>query len=324
MTWQVGVIGAGTHGVRYLRHLARDVESLEPVALCRRDRQVGEGLAGELGCRYHARPADLIADPQVQTVIVCTPPSSHFGLAEMTLAAGKPLLLEKPLTGTLAEARRLARLAAESGAPPLLLAQTERWNATVREARALWPALGRVHHLRLSQRLAPTRLTWQRDPEISVGGSVLLTGVHLFDLVRHLTGQEFTEIDSRQRQVLNPTLEDQFLARATLADGTWVDLEVGKFTRSVSCLLEAVGETGQLLADYRHGGVTLIREGERERRETGPAPPTLPALLRDWLRVLDREIPPPVTVADGLRTLEVVEACYLSHRERRPVRIAEL
>jgi len=37
MTLNVGVVGAGTHGARYLRHLAGDVPGLAPVALCRRD-----------------------------------------------------------------------------------------------------------------------------------------------------------------------------------------------------------------------------------------------------------------------------------------------
>lgn len=312
MTFRIGVIGAGAHGTRYLRHAARDVPGLEPVALCRRDLAAGQVLAEELDCRCHASAHELIADPTVDGVIVCTPPSSHFELAAAVLAAGKPLLLEKPLTGTLAEARQLAELAARPGSPPLMVAQTLRWNPVIAQVRGLWPRLGKVHLVRLAQRLEPTTLAWQRDPAQTVGGSVLLTGVHIFDLVRHLTGREFTEIDSRQDHILNPAVEDFFLARARLDDGCRVSLEVSKFTRSRAAWLEAVGEEGQIFADYLQGGVLLRQGAQEERFEVSARIPTLPLVLGDWLRAVQSGGPPPVTVADGVATLQVADACYRS------------
>ncbi len=323
-TLHIGVIGAGSHGQRYLKHARHDVDGMEPVACCRRDAVAGAEIAARFGCRHLVASAELIADPQVDAVVVCTPPSSHFPLARDVLAAGKPLLLEKPMTGTLEEARRLCELDAASASPPLLLSQTLRWNPAIRKARELWSRLGRVHMIRLVQRLAPTEMPWQRDVTQSMGGSVLLTGVHLFDLVRHLTGQEFVQVDSRQRQVLHDSLEDHFLARAELADGTWVSLEVGKFTQSVSCWLDAAGDEGQLWADYRHGGVLFLQGGAAERQAADASMPTLPSVLAAWRDQIAKGAPPAVGATDGLRTLEVVAACYLSHRERRPVRIAEL
>ncbi|MFH1845004.1 MAG: Gfo/Idh/MocA family oxidoreductase, partial [bacterium] len=243
--FRIGVIGAGIHGERYVRHAARDVPDLEPVQVCRRDREAGQQLADRYGCRYQPETDAVITSPEVDGLIICTPPSTHFPLAAATVAAGKPVLLEKPMTGTLVEARELCRLAAT--APSLLMvAQTLRWNPVIRKVKELWSSLGRVHFIRLAQRLAPTQLAWQRNPAESVGGSVLLTGVHLFDLARYLSGGEFALVDSRQRQVLHPCLEDNFLARAELEDGTWVSLEVSKYTHSVSCWLEVVGEEAQL------------------------------------------------------------------------------
>jgi predicted dehydrogenase len=320
MTFRIGVVGAGSHGQRYLRHAAADVPEMAAVARCRRDAAAGRALAGASGLRWHADAADLIADPDVDGVVVCTPPSSHFDLAAAVLAAGKPLLLETPLTGTLAEAERLAGLDAAS-APPLMLAQSLRWNPVLRRARELWPLLGPVHLVRLAQRLAPTTLAWQRDLALTVGGSVLLTGVHLFDTVRFLTGREFAAVDSRQRQVLNPAVEDLFLARGRLDDGCWVDLEVSKYTRSRACWLEVVGETGQLWADYLLGGLVLRRGRDEELHDVSAQAPTLPPLLGDWLAAVRAGVPPPCGVADGVATLRVVEACYRSARENREVAV---
>jgi len=215
------------------------------------------------------------------------------------------------MTGSLGEAERLAELATESEAS-LMVGHSLRWNPVLLKVRELWPRLGTVRLVRLAQRLAPTALPWQRDVEQTVGGSVLLTGVHLFDLVRWLTGAEFVSVDSRQRQVLNPVVEDQFLARAVLTDGCWASLEVSKHTQSRACWLEAVGDKAQLQADYLRGGVLLRRGAEEERFAVSAQAPTLPLMLADWLTAINTGGRPPVTVDDGLATLQVVAACYRS------------
>lgn len=308
MTWRVGIVGAGTHGARYLNHLQHDVAGAEPVAICRRDTTAGRELAGRFGVDLEADGESLVVREDVDAVIVATPPSTHFRFAKAALTAGKPVLLEKPMTGTVEEARELTDLAGGR----LMVAQTLRWNPVLQRARELWPELGRVHHVRLAQRLAPTTLAWQRTRDESVGGSVLLTGVHIFDLARWLTGCEVVHVESRQRQVLNPVVEDFFLARAELDDGAWVSFEVSKYTQSRACWLEAVGEQAQLAADYLGGGL-VVRTGKQERREAVDARvPTLPAMLNEWIASLDAGVPPPVTATDGLRTMEIVAACYAS------------
>lgn len=311
MEFRIGIIGAGAHGERYLRHGLRDVPGLTVTAICRRDRAAGAELAARYGVRYLPEAAAVAAAPDVDGVVVCTPPSTHFELAAATLVAGKPLLLEKPMTGTLAQAERLAALDAAARAP-LFLGQSLRWNPVVLKARELWPRLGRVRLVRLAQRLAPTALAWQRDRSQTVGGSVLLTGVHLFDLARFLTGRQIVRVQSRQWQVLNPVVEDFFLARAELDDGCQVSLEVSKYTDSRAQWLEAVGEDGQLWADYLHGGLVLRRGRTEERFDADATLPTLPAMLRDWLACVRTGSRPPVGAADGLATLRVVDACYRS------------
>ncbi len=311
MTFRIGIVGTGAHGTRYVRHGLNDVPDLTVTAICRRQQGPGRELADSFGVRYHREPLDLIADPEVDGVVICTPPSTHFPLAREVLNAGKPLLLEKPMTGLLTEAEQLATL--DATAPHhLMVGQSLRWNPVLLKVRELWSRLGRVHLVRIAQRLAPTELAWQQDLAQTVGGSVLLTGVHLFDLTRWLTGAEFIAVDSRQAQVQNPVVEDFFLARAVLADGCWASLEVSKYTASRSCWLEAVGEHGQLRADYLKGGVNLLCGQEEEHFEVSAQVPTLPAVLRDWLEAIRTGAEPPVTVHDGLATLQVVDACYRS------------
>ena len=321
MTFRIGVIGAGVHGERYVRHGGQDVPGMAVTALCRRSRGPGQELATRHGARYHQEAAALIADPEVDGVVVCTPPSTHAALAAAVLTAGKPLLLEKPMTGTLAEAEQLAALDGTT-APPLFVGQSLRWNPVLRKMRELWPRLGPVHLVRGCQRLAPTTLAWQRDLAQTVGGSVLLTGVHLFDTVRWLTGREFAAVESRQRQVRNPVVEDLFVARATLDDGCWASLEVSKYTQSRACWLEAVGEHGQLRGDYLLGGVWWRSGADEEYHDVSARVPTLPTMLGDWLAAVRDGSPPPVTVHDGLATLRMVDGCYRSAAAGQEVSLA--
>ena len=318
MSFRIGVIGAGTHGTRYLRHAANDVKGMSVGGLNRRNQELGSSLAKEFHCPYHASAEGLVNDPQVDGVIICTPPSSHFELARMVIKSGKPLLIEKPMTGSLSQAQALAQLAPKS---PVMVGQTLRWNPVIRKVAELWPTLGKVHHIRLAQRLEPTTLAWQKDPKETVGGSVLLTGVHIFDLARHLTGHEFTEVDSRQDAILNPVVEDIFLARARLDDGCWVSLEVSKYTQSRACWLEAVGEKGQIFADYLNGGVTLRQGTQQENFDISAKIPTLPLILEDFLALAQGQIESPVPVADGLATIAVADACYRSAKQLKPVRL---
>ncbi len=318
MTFRIGLIGAGTHGTRYLRHARNDVPGMEPVALCRRQANAGKELAQELGCRHLVEARELIKSPDVDGVVICTPPATHFEFAKAVLDSGKPLLLEKPITGTLQEAELLA---AHPQAQKVMVAHTLRWNPVIQKLRQLWPRLGQIHHVRVCQRLAPSTLPWQSNPKETVGGSVLLTGVHLFDLVRHLTEQEFVEIDSRQEMILNPVVEDFFLARGRLQDGCWVSMEVSKFTQSRACWLEAVGQKGQLFADYLQEGI-LLREGSREERwDISARVPTLPLVLQDWLQSVQEGAPGPVTLNDGLATMRLVDACYRSAAEKQNCRL---
>lgn len=323
MDLKIGIIGCGIHGGRYLKHAARDVTGLHPVAINRRDEAAGQKLAAEYGCRFHADARDLINDPDVQAVIIATPPSTHFPYACAVLEAGKPLLLEKPMTGTLAEARELALLAALPTAPPVMIGQTLRWNPVLLKLRELLPQIGRVHMMRIVQRLEPTQLAWQSDMNETVGGSVLLTGVHLFDTVRWLSGAEFREVDSRQERILNPAVEDFFLARARLSDGAHVSLEVSKFTRSRVCLIEVVGEDGQLLGDYYFGGLRLIQGAQETFFDIPANTPTLPLVLAAWRDSVSQKRKPPVSVTDGFKTLEMVEACYESAKLFRPITVGE-
>ena len=95
-----GLIGMGTHGMRYARHLMHDVEGVELYAVCRQDPLRGTAFAREHNVRYYREYLDLLGDPQVDAVAVVTPSRLHERICTTALAAGKAVLVEKPMACT--------------------------------------------------------------------------------------------------------------------------------------------------------------------------------------------------------------------------------
>jgi predicted dehydrogenase len=314
---RIGLIGLGTHGLRYAKHLVADVVGLELAAVCRRDADAVAAVARQFGVRGFTDAAQLIDDDAIDAVLIVTPPPSHLPLATLALERGKAVLLEKPLTWTLPEAMQLQQ-AVQRTQGKLFLAQSLRYSKSLRMAAQEMAQLGEIRSFTASQRLPRTTLAWQHDATPHPMGSILNTGVHLYDLVRWMLGAEFATVYTRARCIENPHQEDLFKTLATLRGrDTLVALEIAKSTNSRSSNLEIVGEHGQLWVDYQLDAVTLVRGGERTvLREAGTVY-TIPLLLADFARAVAQGATMPIGVADGVRTMEVVDASYRSMQSGR-------
>jgi predicted dehydrogenase len=145
---------------------------------------------------------DVVADPQVQVVHVCTPNHLHRPMAQAALAAGKHVICEKPLATTLGDAQDLAALAASSG----LVATVPfvyRYHPVVREARARIAAgdIGPLHLIHGSYLqdwlLDPASNNWRVDPVLGGTSRVFADiGSHWCDLVEWVSGERFTEVSA--------------------------------------------------------------------------------------------------------------------------------
>jgi predicted dehydrogenase len=110
---RLGVIGLGLMGERYGRVLGT-LSACELIAVSDLDSSKAHTIAARLGCANCSSDA-LIAHPDVDAVCVCTPEDTHADIACAVLAAGKDLLVEKPLARSSAEARRIVSTAEVSG-----------------------------------------------------------------------------------------------------------------------------------------------------------------------------------------------------------------
>lgn len=103
---RVALIGAGRIGTSHATLLARLVPGARLVAVADPRPGAADQLAGSLGCRAVADPADLLADPQVEAVVITASSQAHAELVTAAAAAGKAVFCEKPMGLTLEEIDR--------------------------------------------------------------------------------------------------------------------------------------------------------------------------------------------------------------------------
>ncbi|MBD5786214.1 Gfo/Idh/MocA family oxidoreductase [Cellulosimicrobium terreum] len=211
--YRAGIIGLGFMGGVHARAVRTAGGTVTLVAgadqAAARD---GANALGALGAASSA--AELIADPDVDVVHVCTPNSTHVALARAALEAGKHVVCEKPLATDVEGATELAGLAAEARAADGRVAVVPfayRFHPMVREARerVRQGRIGTVHLVHGSYLqdwlLNETDDNWRVDPELGGASRAFADiGSHFCDLLEFTTGQRIASLVARSSTV-NPT-----------------------------------------------------------------------------------------------------------------------
>lgn len=321
MALSIGLAGLGVHGERYARHLlAGDVPGAVLGAVCRADAPAGRAFAERHRVRFESDPVALAE--AVDAVVLVLPPALHGTFALAAIAAGRPLLVEKPLAADPTTAGAIVRAARGAGVP-LMVGQTLRFDPLLVELRALRETVGALRSISINQRFEPSERAWLDRPDS--GGLLLNTGVHGFDLLRWLTGLAPLSVRAWSARHLTRRTEDHFVAVWRLMPGDVLAVvDNARSTGSRSGRVEWVGADGQLWGDHVHR--TLEQVVGRERRTLGPIPaaPTVPATLGAFVRSVTGGEEPPVTGEDGLAAVVMVEAARRSAELGRDVLLSEI
>ncbi len=226
----VALVGLGPAALPHLRSLQDLTDRIEfRYAFARRPDP--ERVLPYTGLVQLTNSLDLILqDPEVQAVIVATPPATHLDICEKCFAAGKHVLLEKPLEVSFERSARLVELAEKAGLRLGLVLQHRYREASVALTNILQEGrLGEVQ-------AASVRIPWWRsqayynEPGRGTmardGGGVLLTqAIHTLDLFRSLVGvQSVKSAVVRQTKLHQMETEDYVSALLVLGQGAPGDL----------------------------------------------------------------------------------------------------
>jgi predicted dehydrogenase len=170
-----------------------EIPDLRVVAVADVDETYRQEAAQRFGVRPYAEAADLLAAPDVDIVVISTPPHIHAPLSLAAARAGKHIFCEKPLALSLDEADAVIAMAEQHNVC-LTVDYVLRPNPLNRHLRNLLHSgvLGPLLHMSLENLATDEALKpghWFWDPALS-GGIWVEHGVHFFDLFRWLSGEQ--------------------------------------------------------------------------------------------------------------------------------------
>jgi len=342
---RVGVLGYGAIGHEHNQAISR-VDGLVLSAVCDQNPsriEAARTLAPEVSA--FADGEGMLADDDIDLVIVSTPPSSHAEWALRAIAAGKHVVVEKPFCLTTAEADEMVG-AAESADRVLAVYQNRRWDADYLTLKRLVRsgAIGEpFHYESFVGSFAHPCNYWHSDEDVS-GGAIYDWGSHYLDWVLDLFQQPVAHVSgsAHKRVWHDVTNADHSRVAIRFADGVEADFIHSDLAAAMKPKWYVLGTAGAIVGQWRHERV-IARNNVGNLVEDPLAASESPALLslhsRDGSVTAVRSVVPPpepfhreladrlltgapmsVTPQGSRRNIAVMEAATISAREGgRPV-----
>ncbi len=236
MAIKIAVVGAGRMGKLHAR-VVSEMSEADLVGVADANAASAEAVAAQRNCKACVEPADLVAD--ADAAIIAVPTVAHADAARPFLAAGKSVLIEKPLTQDLAVGEELIALAKQTGAT-VQVGHTERFNPVVlaMKKHAIRPKFIDCH------RISPFSF---RSVDVGV---VLDMMIHDIDLVLMLAGGgEVASVDAVGVSVIGAT-EDIANARVTFANGCVANITASRLAIKAGRRMRIFSEEAYLSVDY--------------------------------------------------------------------------
>jgi inositol 2-dehydrogenase len=325
----VGLIGVGRMGLIYAEDLTYRVPGARLVASSDAN-PAAEAPVRELGVeKWYPHYQDLIADKEVDAVIIVTPTSLHCEIAIAAAQAGKAIFCEKPLSISLDEARATERAIAETGAF-FHMGFMRRFDRGYRAAKRKLEegVIGKPVTFKASSR-DPFRPSLEYlDPRHS-GGIIIDMGIHDIDLARWLMG-EVVQTYATGGVLSYPEVAevgdiDNAIITLNFASGALgvIDL-TRKGVYGYDIRTEILGTEATIKIGYLRETPITVSNKDGVMHDVVPYfmqrfEQAYVDQLKDFIEHLQQDKPPSIVCSDGVAALEIAEAATRAFRENRPV-----
>ncbi|HHV55439.1 MAG TPA: Gfo/Idh/MocA family oxidoreductase [Firmicutes bacterium] len=337
------VVGCGVIGPLHAAGVAKGPFT-RLVACCDIVAERAENLARQHGAKAYTSLEQVLDDPEVEAVSICTPSGMHPEMTIRALRAGKHVLTEKPMAIHLEDADAMIRTAEETGGQLAVIFQ-RRTQPVFRTIKAAMeekvlgkPVLGDAYmkYYRSPEyyRSADWRGTWQWDG----GGALMNQGIHIIDMLQWLMGPVESVYAHAGTLVREIEVEDTAVAVLKFRNGAFGVIEgTTSVYPGVDHRIELHGEKGTIRVDGERivewrvegpDGKPVSRLEGTTGEAGSPSPTSDPrAISADghWIQIQDLALairdgrPPLVPGREGRPALEIILGIYESSRTGREV-----
>ncbi|MFC7581488.1 Gfo/Idh/MocA family protein [Schaalia naturae] len=315
MTVRIGLIGAGGMGRAHVSRIENELAGGEIVAVADVNHEAATAVAEPLGARAYGSGAELIADPDVDAVLIATFGKVHAPDVVRAVEAGKYVLCEKPLATTAPDCLDILQAEQKTGKQLVTVGFMRRFDKGYNEMREVLTS-GRLGYATLLH-------CRHRNPSVpesyTTRNMIDDTAIHEIDISRFLLGEEIAKVrvdTPRATSRRFEHLQDPLVLVATTESGVLIDDEVNvniQFGYSIEC--ELVLEAGTVrLGDQEH---TVLRDESGNRNAICSSHidrfhDAFNQEVQQWIRAVERDEHAGSTAWDGYAATVVVDAAIES------------
>ena len=329
---KIGLLGAGRIAGVHAAAISQNPQS-KLVAISDFYPEVADKLARQFDAVMRTNE-DIIADPEIDAVLIATPTNTHSDLIEVATAAGKAVLCEKPVDLSLERARACLHNSAPSGVP-VMVGFNRRFDPNFGALKASLEAgdIGRAELLSITSfDPAPPPVSYIKTS----GGLFRDMMIHDFDMANFIMGEAPVSVMATASCVVDPEIGaagdvDTAVVTLSYADGR---IAVIKNSRRAAYgydqRVELLGAQGLLQAQNMLEN-TVVKS--TDKGVTGAKPTYffleryMAAYAAEWASFVDavtNGTALPVTLSDGIDALAMAEAATRSAQSAMPVTLAEI
>jgi myo-inositol 2-dehydrogenase/D-chiro-inositol 1-dehydrogenase len=326
----LGLIGAGTMGALHARLIASRLDTARLIAVADPEEKLIAPLSEDLGSKAYDAASALLSDPEVEAVIIATPPRTHCDLIKAAVATGKHVFCEKPIGWDLGEIdETLAEV--ERSPVKLQVGFNRRFDASFGRAQQM-VAAGEIG-TPLSAHIVGWDPIAERPRGRADGDIFLDTTIHDLDMARFVLNSEPMSVHAQGGGRAEERLDDPDTVVTTVRfeSGATAVIDNSRISaHGYDQRLEVFGTKGVLsVANEQPHRLTLASDSGVV--DAGPQPffterylDSYAEELRSFVECVAGGREPEVTGRDGRAAMAMAWACVRSYQESRPVDLSEI
>jgi len=334
---KIAVVGCGRISAKHFDAISEYVDYLELVAICDVNKEVASQYSDKFNVKGYASMLEMLENTDIDIVTLCTPSGIHPDQAILAANNGVHVITEKPMATRWSDGLRMVR-ACDNANVQLFVVKQNRNNSTLKLLkRALSEKrFGKLYMVNINvfwtrpqeyYNSAKWRGTWELD-----GGAFMNQASHYVDLIDWLIGPVDSVQAMTSTQARDIEVEDTGVMNIRWRSGALGSMNVTMLTypKNYEGSITIIGEKGTV----KVGGVAVneiiqwefedSREYDDKVQNTSYSTPSVYGFghmlyYKNVIDVLNGKTPPEIDGREGLKSLEILIAAYLSARDGHTV-----